>query len=475
MTSLQDKITTMADAELRQIMPLGSDVSNQLDNADVLLLGPLTVDPLKQVQRAHQQNKVISIVVLIFPAQYQKTRQQIQLGFNVGKNLTLLPYEFGKDISMVVDGAARRSQQRKSFLKISARFTPPPPPVGPPITVENLALVLEHAPIGAMIVDAEKRVLSVNRVAKLYFPSVDFGARVEWSDLFPDEVLPSGKKWDQPFQDVLKVEGRYLEVNISSLGIGEHSAHQLLLLNDVTRAISIENQLRSKIEELEFLNKELDEFANVVSHDFKTPLTSISLLAQLALREKSQDKQLDFLKQILSSSRKLKEQLNGLNKLVSLKKNRAEKIEQVNFQERLNIILSEYGDLAEMEAEVVSNFSKAPGISYFTAHIDSLFNNLITNAIKYRKKDQPLKVELESRQEQEFVVITIKDNGIGIDLTKNMNKLFQPFKRLSDQGTGTGLGLSLVKRMIEQANGYIEVFSELGLGTQFKVHLKKQV
>jgi signal transduction histidine kinase len=63
---------------------------------------------------------------------------------------------------------------------------------------------------------------------------------------------------------------------------------------------------------------------------------------------------------------------------------------------------------------------------------------------------------------------------MGIDLEKNMSKLFQPFKRLTDQGTGTGLGLSIIKRMIEQDHGYLEVFSTVGEGTEFKGYLKSQ-
>jgi signal transduction histidine kinase len=72
-------------------------------------------------------------------------------------------------------------------------------------------------------------------------------------------------------------------------------------------------------------------------------------------------------------------------------------------------------------------------------------------------------------------VLTFRDNGTGIDLNKHMNKLFQPFKRLTEHGTGSGLGLSMVKRMIEQCQGYIEVYSELDSGTEFKIYLKAQI
>src|ERR1700749_1307990 len=103
--------------------------------------------------------------------------------------------------------------------------------------------------------------------------------------------------------------------------------------------------------------------------------------------------------------------------------------------------------LKEIVAEIRSDFSAAPGMPYYLAHIDSYLSNLITNAIKYRNKDVPLRIGIKSRREKEYVILSVKDNGIGIDLAKHMNKLFQPFKRLPDQGTGSGLGLSIMKRM----------------------------
>jgi len=101
-----------------------------------------------------------------------------------------------------------------------------------------------------------------------------------------------------------------------------------------------------------------------------------------------------------------------------------------------------------------------------------LFSNLITNSLKYRRSDTPLIIEVSSKREKDYIVLTVKDNDIGIDLEKNLNLLFQPFKRLTEQSTGSGLKLRIVKHMIEHHHGYLEVFSEVGQGTAFIVHLK---
>ena len=473
--SIQTGITENSSVELIPITQLSSDVhKNTLEEADLFLIGPLTVNPLQQVQRAVQQNPHISVVILAFQEQYQSTKQSIQYGHHVGKNLTIIPYQFGKDITQILESAIKRTKQRKSFLRIQ-ETTSYPKPAPREVTFHNLGVFLENAPIGAIVFDKEKKVISANLKAKQYFgKKLDLRTRTTWSDLFPEEEYAIRMNSDsEPVHEIIKVNNQFLEINISPLMVDADMPQFMLLVNDVTRMVDVENQLKRKIEELEFLNRELDEFVNVVSHDFKTPLTSISLLTDLALKENSGEKVGKFLVQIKHNSNKLKLQLKGLNSLVDVKKSRSEKVEIVNLQNALDLILSEYEKtLEEIGAEVIADFTQSSVISYFTAHIHSLFSNLLTNAIKYRSDDTPLVIEVSSRRENDYTVITIKDNGIGIDLEKNLNLLFQPFKRLTDQSTGSGLGLSIVKRIIEHHHGYLEVFSEVGKGTEFKAYLK---
>ncbi|MDP9048025.1 MAG: PAS domain-containing sensor histidine kinase [Bacteroidota bacterium] len=480
MNSMQSKLSASEGVEFKEILQLSSDVhENLLSEGAIFLIGPYTLEPVRQVQRAHQQNPLISIVVLIFPEQFQKVKHAVQFAYNVGNHVTFVPYDMGKDITAVFDSAILRTRQRKSF----SRLTKPeayPRPVTLDLTYNNLSAFLENAPIGAIIFDQKRNIISANSRAKqLFKQQLEGSANIAWSDIFPDEqsappALPS-ETGDEPLHEIIKVNNQFLEINIAPLAVNEHKPHYLLLLNDVTNKIKAENQLKSKIDELEFLNQELDEFVNVVSHDFKTPLTSISLLAEMGIKEIVQEKQVNFLKQILQSSNKLRELLKGLNVLVDIKKTKSEKVEQVDFEERLNVILPEYTALLnEISGKVVIDFSQAKSMAYFKAHVDSFFSNLITNSIKYRKKDVPLVIEIKSRCEKEYTILYVKDNGIGIDLAKNMNKLFQPFKRLTDHGTGSGLGLSIVKRVIEKNQGYLEVFSQPGEGTEFKAYLKSQ-
>jgi len=476
--SLKSRVSPRTEMVFQEILQLSSDVhENLLSEGDVFLIGPYTLEPVRQVQRATLQNPLISIVLLIFPEQFNKIKQSVQFAYNISKHITYVSYELEKDITAVLDNAVLRAKQRKSFARITEQELYPKP-ASPDLTFKNLSAFLDNAPIGAIVFDSKKNIITANHKARqLFHPLLAQLVNVNWSDLFPDKApsLSNPQTFDgsEPLNEIIKVNNQFLEINISPLKTDDDQPHSLLLLNDVTAKIKAENKLQSKVDELEFLNQELDQFVNVISHDFKTPLTSISLLAELGIKETSREKQLNFLIQIKQSSNKLKELLKGLNVLVDTTKSKSEKIEHVDFQSRFDIVMTDYYELLKQnDGELNVDFGQATDIQYFTAHIDSLFSNLITNAIKYRNKDIPLHIDVKTCREKEYTVLSVKDNGIGIDLEKNMNKLFQPFKRLSDQGTGSGLGLSITKRLIEKNQGYLEVFSTPGKGSEFKVYLK---
>jgi signal transduction histidine kinase len=105
--------------------------------------------------------------------------------------------------------------------------------------------------------------------------------------------------------------------------------------------------------------------------------------------------------------------------------------------------------------------------------IFSVLKNLISNAIKYRDDERALQIELESKRENDKVLVTVKDNGIGIDLKKYGDRLFKVFSRLTDRADGTGIGLYIVRNLVEGNGGSIKVESEPGKGTTFYCYLKE--
>jgi signal transduction histidine kinase len=139
----------------------------------------------------------------------------------------------------------------------------------------------------------------------------------------------------------------------------------------------------------------------------------------------------------------------------------------------VDYLLKDY--IAEIEANqgrVEADFSRCPSICYVEAYLYSIVRNLLSNAIKYRSPHRNLVVSITSDRQDDFVVLRVADNGIGINLQKHGKDLFNPFSRFTSQAYGKGLGLHLVRNMIEKNGGKIIVESRVDAGTTFIVLLR---
>jgi signal transduction histidine kinase len=104
--------------------------------------------------------------------------------------------------------------------------------------------------------------------------------------------------------------------------------------------------------------------------------------------------------------------------------------------------------------------------------VHSILLNLVSNAIKYRSPTKPLKVNIGTRLNSHYTILEVSDNGLGIDLDLFRKDIFKMYKRFHHHQEGKGLGLYLIKSQAESLNGYVEINSETGVGTTFKVYIK---
>ena len=257
----------------------------------------------------------------------------------------------------------------------------------------------------------------------------------------------------------------------------EEITNVLRLREEVVYAINRQaNEIRMLNEKLKQAYEELDTFSFTISHDLRTPLSTIKNYSELLLESnKSLD---DDAKRILNKIIGGADKLNYLIKEV-LNYSRVGRAEMEYTEIEMGTLIEEIkSDLVvafnthNLEFEV----GETPAINGDKTMIAQVFANIINNAIKYSSRSNPPKVKIEGKETNSEVIYSIKDNGVGIDLNY-YNRIFDLFKRMDNVRSyeGTGVGLAIVKRIIEKHTGRIWVESELGVGTVFYIAFKRNV
>ena len=222
----------------------------------------------------------------------------------------------------------------------------------------------------------------------------------------------------------------------------------------------------------EMLIADHETLLDTISHDIKGPLSSL-LLTINQLKKISTDKSKTFLLffKILESSVKKMEaiimELTDAGKLKDKYKVEEERLDFENILEDVRLTLA--GTIMESGAVITSNINVSE-ISYSRRKLRSVIYNLVNNAIKFHLPGKVPEILISTKMEKKYVVITVKDNGIGIDKTKH-KEVFSKYSRVGNTVEGSGIGLYLVNEIVTNSGGKILLDSQLGKGSEFKVYL----
>ena len=246
---------------------------------------------------------------------------------------------------------------------------------------------------------------------------------------------------------------------------------------ELKRKLSVRNnELEDAVLELKEVNSYLDSFVHGAAHDLRAPIAQMKGMINLLPKIKSETQIQKILKQFGQGVSHMDNTLSGLIELIEFQKNTAELISKVDLIKTYEEVESQLTpELEEAKGVVVTKFEKSSKISFIPAYVKSIFYNLMSNAIKYRDYERPLEIEVVIKREMNFFMIQVKDNGIGMDLTKYDHLLFEPFKRLTLERKGTGIGLSIINSAVKKAGGKIEVESKVGKGSTFTVLLAPMI
>lgn len=219
-------------------------------------------------------------------------------------------------------------------------------------------------------------------------------------------------------------------------------------------------------------NRDLEQFANIVSHNIRAPLANIMGLNRLLnLKLSEADKDM-AIKGISISAEKLESVIKDLNEVLQVRRADASNGDVINLLRLVDDIRLSIGEtINKTRATIICDFEEVHEVKAIKSYLQSIFFNLITNGIKYARPGVPPVVNVRSMKSGDRVAIVFSDNGTGIDLTKHGSNLFGLYKRFTDQVEGKGLGLYMVKTQVEAMGGSIEVDSTIGEGTTFKVLL----
>ncbi len=225
------------------------------------------------------------------------------------------------------------------------------------------------------------------------------------------------------------------------------------------------------------INADLDNFIYTASHDLKAPINNIEGLVTVLLTKLPKDSReaLKLIEMINHSITRFKNTLLDLSEIAKIQPDNEAELEILNFKEIASFVTEDISSLLKAaDATIIEDYSKEASIKFSKKNLRSVLYNLISNAVKYRSAERKPVVEITTyKAPDDFIVLSVKDNGLGIK-DEDKEKVFAMFKRLHNHVEGTGVGMSIVKRIIDNAEGKIEVESKLNVGTTFKVYFKKR-
>jgi len=362
----------------------------------------------------------------------------------------------------------------------------------------NIKTLLNNTLQAFVLLDKNYQIVTFNKTAFSIFQRI-FGKGLQKDTSYVD-YIPSSEfeGFQEGFQRALQGELVFSETQVKSTILdrkiwldfnytpvldekADDIEHISVSFMDRTQDKNTLNERNAFFKELQERNRELSEvnaylenFVHVIAHDMRSPVANLKYLVDVFTSMDEEGKK-QYVPLIKKSINKLDNTLKGLVQIIDVQGNQAkDAIEAIDVGQIVAEVLEEQQEkISETGAQIEVDNQLFEKISYIRGYLESILRNLISNAIKYSKSEVTPKVDISLKHEHGFVLISVQDNGIGMDLKKNQDELFIPFKRMNKDIPGLGIGLHIIKTMVEKNGGKIEVESEVGKGSVFTAYLKE--
>jgi PAS domain S-box-containing protein len=352
----------------------------------------------------------------------------------------------------------------------------------------NLNTVFENTDVGYYLFDENLDIVAFNEPAQR-FTTIEFHKPLEignnFYDYFPEETknrlamvmseVFKGKKtsYERQFEKVNEEDSWYHTMYSPVSNAENKVVGAVMSTENITKRKQNEIALNKSLELLSDQNKRLLNFSYIVSHNLRSHTSNIKSILNLLPYASSEEERNKMIELLEVASNLLNETIHNLNEVVSIQNNLNLVIEPINLQDSIKktlLVLDE--QIVQKKAKVKIEVDDKITINYNPAYLESILLNFLSNAIKYSHPDRLPIVSLTCNQFENHLLMIISDNGIGIDMKKHGDEIFGMYKTFNGNSDARGVGLFITKNQIEAMGGRVEVISELGKGTTFKIYIK---
>ena len=347
----------------------------------------------------------------------------------------------------------------------------------------------EHSAIGMALVNPDLKWLKVNKsltdslgysekeLIQMNSLDITHPDDLDASNIYKKEITSKNNERSQFQKRFFHKNGNVVHAIIGATPVkdqGGNISHFIIQFLDITERIESQKKLEALVDVTKSQNESLTNFAHIVSHNLRSHSTNMGMLTKFLNEENVDGEVKNIHEMIISASQSLSETIAHLNDVVQVKTGALEKLQSVSVLTTMEqITKSINGLLEEQNAQLHIDIPKSHFVNAVPAYLESIFLNILTNALKYSSKKRTPIIKIKSNIEKSHIVISFSDNGQGINMKRHGDKIFGMYKTFHKHKDAKGIGLFITKNQIESMSGKISVKSEVDKGTTMFIKLKQ--
>ncbi len=294
-----------------------------------------------------------------------------------------------------------------------------------------------------------------------------------------ESAIINGSALDNNY--ILHKDGSQIWVSGESIYTKDDQGQEFLMkiIQDINKQKLLEDELKQKNEDQKKVINDRNTFVYTASHDLMAPINNIEGLIKFLEPDLPSDGEPKFLiDTIYSAINKFRHTLRELSFIGRQQDQENIKIidDNIEFIKVYEDVLIQLNrEIKSSGAQITSDFENAPVVKFLNKNLKSIILNLLSNAIKYSSPDRKPLISITTEQfNDKYILLSVKDNGIGMK-EGSKDVVFEMYGRLHTHVEGTGVGMAMVKRIVENAGGKIDLESEEGVGSTFKIYFANKV